>query len=85
MMWIAYDPSINDHMKNREQFNGEKPAWGESLADFNARQGVDVPNIGDTLSLRVGYREVYEKRLEQPETDDNGVRVTAYYWTLLVR
>jgi hypothetical protein len=85
MLWIAYDPMVSDHLKMREQFNGERPAWGESLGDFNAKQGVDVPQVGDTLSLRMGSRTVYERRLECPETDDDGVRVTGWYWTVLVR
>lgn len=85
MLWIAYDPMVGDHLKMREQFNGERPAWGESLEDFNAKQGVEVPQVGDTLALRMGYREVYERRLERPEVDDDGVRVTGWYWTVLVR
>jgi hypothetical protein len=39
LMWIAYDPSVMDHLKNREQ----------------------------------------------PERDDDGNRVTGYYWTIVVR
>lgn len=85
MHWIAYDPMIVDHLKNREQFNGDEPAWGESLDDHRAKQGVDVPQVGDTLSLRMGYRTVYERRLERPEHDDDGNRVTDWYWTVLVR
>lgn len=85
MCWIAYDPGVRDHLKDREQFNGEKPAWGESVDDFRAKQDVDVPQVGDKISLRMGYRVVYERRLEQPERDDNDVRVTDWYWTVLVR
>lgn len=85
MLWIAYDPMVRDHLKNREQFNGERPAWGESLDDHLGKQGVDVPNVGDALSLRMGYRTVYERRLEQPERDDEGNRITSWYWTVLVR
>lgn len=85
MTWIAYDPMFTDRRKNREQFNGDKPAWGESWDDFYAKQGVDVPLVGDTLSLRMGNRTVYERRLEQPEFDEEGNRVTGWYWTILVR
>lgn len=85
MLWIAYDPSIFDHLKDREQFNGRKPAWGESEDDFLSKQGVDVPQVGDVLSLRMGRRTVVERRLEQPERDDEGNRVTDWYWTILVR
>jgi hypothetical protein len=84
-LWIAYDPSIHDYLKNREQFNGEKPAWGEPLDDFLGKQGVDVPQVGDTLSLRMGMRTVVERRLECPERDDEGNRVTGWYWTILVK
>lgn len=52
MMWIAYDPSIHDHLKMREQFNGDQPAWGESQEDHDSKQGVDVPQVGDELDLR---------------------------------
>lgn len=85
MMWIAYDPMVNDHLRNREQFNGYEPAWGESRADFALKQGVDVPQVGDELSLRMGRRTVYDRRLEQPETDEAGTPVTAWYWTVLVK
>jgi hypothetical protein len=84
MMWIAYDV-MGPHIGGREQFNGEKPAWGESEDDFLANQGVDVPVIGDQLSLRMGMRRVYDRRLEQPDHDDNGVRVNDWYWTVLVK
>lgn len=84
MMWIAYDPMVSDHLKNREQFNGDRPAWGESEDDFAANQSVDVPNVGDMLSLRMGYRKVCGRRLERPELDDDGNRVTGWYWTVLV-
>jgi hypothetical protein len=85
MLWIAYDPSISDHLKNREQFNGEKPAWGESREDFEAKQGIPVPEVGDELMLRMGRRVVEYRRLESPEHDDEGNRVTDYYWTIIVR
>ena len=85
MMWIAYDPSITDYLKNREQFNGWKPAWGESEEDFDAKQGIDVPQVGDRLALRMGYRTVESRRLEAPERDDDGVWVTGWYWAVLVR
>jgi hypothetical protein len=85
MLWIAYDPMVMDHQKNREQFNGDKPAWGEPLDEHLAKQGVDVPQVGDELHLRMGYRTVYERRLEAPEHDDEGNRVTNWYWTILVR
>jgi hypothetical protein len=85
MLWIAYDPSITDHLKNREQFNGETPAWGESMDEFNAKQNVDVPQLGDTLNLRMGRRVVEERRLESPEHDHEGNRLTGWYWTILVR
>lgn len=85
MLWIAYDPSISDHRKNREQFNGEKPAWGESLDDHLAKQGIDVPQEGDQLSLRMGLREVVYRRLEAPERDGDGNRVTDWYWTIFVK
>ena len=62
MLWIAYDPSITDPMRNREQFNGSKPAWGESEEDFEAKQGVDVPVPGDQLQLRMGLR-IVERRV----------------------
>jgi len=84
MMWIAYDPSVMDHLKNREQFNGEEPAWGESEEDFAAKQGIPVPEVGDQLVLRMGVRTVQYRRLEQPERDDDGNQVTDYYWTIIV-
>lgn len=85
MLWIAYDPSNYDHKKNREQFNGEKPAWGESMDDHLAKQGVDVPQVGDELHLRMGYRTVVSRRLEAPERDEEGNRVTDWYWTIIVK
>jgi hypothetical protein len=85
MEWIAYDPSILDHLKMREQFNGDKPAWGESEEDFRAKQGVDVPQVGDELDLRMGWRRVTDRRLCAPERDDNGDIVTGWYWTIFVR
>lgn len=84
-MWIAYDPSVHDHLKNREQFNGERPAWGESEEDHQIKQGVPVPEVGDQLSLRMGYRTVESRRLERPEVDDDGYPVTGWYWTIIVR
>lgn len=71
--------------KNREQFNGQEPAWGDSVEDFQAKQGIPVPEVGDELNLRMGRRIVEHRRLEQPETDDDGNRVTDWYWTILVR
>lgn len=85
MLWIAYDPSETDHLKNREQFNGAKPAWGESYSDFATKQGVEVPNVGDELVLRMGKRTVQYRRLEEPETDDAGIPVTSWYWTVIVK
>lgn len=85
MLWIAYDPSIFDHLKMREQFNGDEPAWGESLADHLSKQGVDVPLVGDELALRMGPRAVVERRLCCPETDNDGNFVTNWYWTIMVR
>lgn len=85
MMWIAYNPSISDSQKNREQFNGEEPAWGESIDDFNAKQGVDVPQVDDVISLRMGRCVVESRRQESPEYGDHGDRVTGYYWTIIVR
>lgn len=82
--WIAYDPGVLDHTKNREQFNGTKPAWGESMDDFRSKQGVEIPQVGDALMLRMGRRVVVERRLEAPEYDDGGNRVTGWYWTILV-
>ncbi len=85
MLWIAYDPSVSDYKKNREQFNGEKPAWDESVDDHLAKQGIDVPQVGDELKLRMGMRTVVQRRLEAPERDDEGNRVTDWYWTILVK
>lgn len=84
-MWIAYDPSIADSKKNREQFNAQEPAWGESMEDHLAKQGIEVPNVGDQLNLRMGLRVVDYRRLEQPERDADGNQVTDYYWTVIVR
>ncbi|WP_045740779.1 hypothetical protein [Actinoplanes rectilineatus] len=84
LMWIAYDLTISDNQKNREQFNGDAPAWGESLDDHLAKQGIPVPEVGDRLNLRMGVRTVESRRLEQPERDDNGDRVTGWYWTIFV-
>lgn len=84
MMWIAYDPSINDHLKMREQFNGEKPAWGEPLRDHLDKQNVYVPHVGDYLQLRMGRVKVQSRRLEAPEYDDEGVRTSPWYWLLIV-
>lgn len=84
-LWIAYDPSSSEHLKNREQFNGEKPAWGESVQDFMDKQNVAVPQIGDQLMLRMGMRTVEHRRLEAPETDDEGNSITNWYWTIFVR
>ena len=85
MLWIAYDPSISDYQKNREQFNGKAPAWGESTQDHLAKQGVDVPMVGDELTLRMGSRVVKSRRLEAPERDYKGNQVTGWYWTIIVR
>ena len=85
MLWIAYDPMVRDYLTMREQFNGTKPAWGESEVDFQAKQGVDVPQVGDQLSLRMGRRTVYQRRLEAPETDDDDNLTTDWYWTVLVK
>ncbi len=74
-----------DHLKNREQFNGKEPAWGEPVEDHRAKQGVDVPQVGDELSLRMGIRTVQSRRLEAPERDDDGNLVTDWYWTILVK
>jgi hypothetical protein len=84
-MWIAYDPSVHDHLKNREQFNGEEPAWGESMGEFLTKQNIPLPEVGDTLMLRMGMRKVEYRRLEQPECDDEGHPVTNWYWTIVVR
>jgi hypothetical protein len=85
MLWIAYDPSCLDQRSNREQFNGERPAWGEAVEDFEAKQGIDVPLPGDQLSLRMGTRTVDYRRLECPETDDEGRMVSGWYWTVIVK
>lgn len=85
MLWIAYDPSVADYQKNREQFNGTEPAWGESMEDFQAKQGIPVPEVGDQLSLRMGMRTVDYRRLERPERDEDGNQVTDWYWTIIVR
>jgi hypothetical protein len=85
MLWIAYDPTIFDNKRNREQFNGEKPASGEPPDDHLAKQGVDVPQVGDELNLRMGPRTVVQRRLEAPERDDDGNRVTGWYWTVIVK
>jgi hypothetical protein len=85
MTWIAYDPSMFDNKINREQFNGKEPAWGESFDDFRVKQGVDVPQVGDQLNLRMGLRTVEYRRLESPEVDDMGERVTDWYWTIIVK
>ncbi len=85
MMWIAYDPLISDHLKNREQFNGDEPAWGESLDDHRAKQGVDVPLVGDDIQLRMGRVSVISRRLEQPEYDDEGNRVSPWCWCVIVK
>jgi len=84
MMWIAYDPTISDHLTMREQFNGDAPAWGESTDDFKSKQKVDVPMVGDYIQLRMGRVKVQSRRLESPERDENGVRVTPWYWCLIV-
>lgn len=85
MMWIAYDPLNNDHLKMREQFNGDEPAWGEPLEDHLAKQGVDVPQVGDQIQLRMGCVEVISRRLEMPEYDENDVRVSPWYWCVFVK
>ncbi len=85
MLWIAFDPSVADPMRNREQFNGDAPAWGESLDDHLAKQNIPVPEVGDRLNLRMGLRNVESRRLEQPERDEDGNRVTGFYWTVFVR
>lgn len=85
MTWIAYDPLNNDHLKNREQFNGEKPAWGEPLGDHLAKQNVDVPLVGDDIQLRMGRAVVISRCLEQPEFNEDGNRVTGWYWCLIVK
>lgn len=85
MMWIAHDPSIGDPERNREQFNGHKPAWGESEEDFLSKQGVDVPNIGDELTLRMGHRRVYDRRQVPLPQDEAGGNGASWYWTVLVK
>ena len=85
MVWIAYDPLNNDHLKNREQFNGEKPAWGEPLDDHLAKQNVDVPLVGDDIQLRMGRAVVISRCLEQPEFDEAGNRVSGWYWCCIVK
>lgn len=84
-LWIAFDPSVFDHRKDREQFNGEEPAWGESVDDFLSKQGVELPQVGDVLMLRMGRRTVQSRRLEQPERDDEGNPITRWYWTVIVK
>jgi hypothetical protein len=84
MMWIAYDPLIHDHLKNREQFNGDEPAWGESMDDHLAKQGVDVPLVGDDIQLRMGRVVVISRCLEQPDYDENDHRVSSWYWWCLI-
>jgi hypothetical protein len=84
LMWIAYDPMVINPKRDREQFNGSKPVWGESVADCDAKQGVDVPQVGDELSLRMGVRTVKYRRLEAPERDENGDPITGWYWTVVV-
>jgi len=49
------------------------------------KQGVDVPQAGDELSLRMGIRTVQYRRLEAPERDGSGDRVTSWYWTVIVK
>lgn len=86
MLWIAYDPSPGIPLSQaREQFNGDQPAWGDTQEEFEAKQGIDVPLPGDQLSLRMGMRTVEYRRLEQPETDDQGRMVTDWYWTVIVK
>lgn len=84
MMWIAYDPSDPDPMTNREQFNGDGPAWGESMDDHLSKLRVDVPMAGDVLELRMGFRRVKYRRLTAPEHNDQGTRVSPWYWTIVV-
>lgn len=84
-VWIAYEVLNDNYDRNREQFNGDKPAWGESVADWQSKQGVDVPVIGDEISTRNGVRTVYNRRLDRPEEDDNGELVTDWCWTVFVR
>lgn len=84
MLWIAYDPSDPDPFTNREQFNGDGPAWGESYDEHSSKLGVDVPMVGDVLSLRMGYRVVKSRRLERPERNESGGRLSPWYWTIIV-
>lgn len=83
MMWIAYDPIVGSYKTNREQFNGDKAAWGESEDDWKAKQGVDVPQMGDELMLRMGMRTVYKRRLCLMDEDDS--TDPYWYWTIFVR
>jgi hypothetical protein len=85
MEWIAYDPGHPDPHSNREQFNGTKPAWGDTAEEFIAKQGIDLPMPGDQLNLRMGIRTVDYRRLCCPETDDDGRAVTGWYWTVIVK
>lgn len=85
MMWIAYDPGHLQSSACREQFNGDRPVWGDTQEEFEAKQGVDVPQVGDQLSLRMGIRTVEYRRLECSETDDEGRMVTGWYWTVIVK
>jgi len=86
MTWIAYDPDPSLDLSNcREQFNGTSPVWGDTMEEFEAKQGVDVPQVGDQLCLRMGFRTVEYRRLERPETDYEGSPVTGWYWTIIVK
>ncbi len=85
MQWIAYNPSIHHPLRNREQFNGDKPAWGESTVDYLTKQGIDVPQVGDMLMLRMGPVVVESRRLEAPETDEDDNPITGWYWTIIVK
>lgn len=85
MHWIAHNPSIFDHLKNREQFNGDAPAWGESQEDHDLKQNIDVPMVGDELWLRMGSVVVESRRLCCPEEDEEGRPVTGWYWHIIVR
>ena len=58
MLWIAYDPSVNDHYKNREQFNGQKPAWGESLDDYRPLLQRVAQERDDVLVIEGGMVDV---------------------------
>lgn len=84
MMWIAYDPSDPDQMTNREQFNGDRPAWGESMDEHLSKLGVDVPMVGDVLELRMGFRRVVTRRLTPPERNEHGYPASPWYWTIIV-